>query len=138
MAESLIRVLCIDDDEDILVVAAMALEDVGGLSVLTSTEGADAVALAEEYNPDLILLDYMMPGLDGPSTMAAVRAVPALDKIPIAFMTARVRPEELKRYIEAGASGVVPKPFDPMTLADDIRLILEQAQESELNQTVAS
>lgn len=125
MSKTLQHILCIDDEADILEVAKMSLETVGEFTVTTLSSGAEAVAKAVGINPDFILVDMMMPGMDGRSTLAALRKLPELNRVPIAFMTARVQANEQKEYLELGAAGVVPKPFDPMTLADEVRAIWE-------------
>ena len=123
MTDSLTHVLCVDDDADILEVARISLELVGGLTVTSLSSGALCLAQAGDIRPDLILLDVMMPGLDGPATLAAMKTDPELRDIPIIFMTARVQPAEVEHYRALGAAGVVPKPFDPMTLADQLKAI---------------
>ena len=120
------HVLCVDDEADILEVAQLSLETVGGLTVTCLNSGQAAVAEAEQIKPDLILLDVMMPVMDGPATLKALRKNPALDHIPIVFMTARVQPAEIQEYMSMGAAGVTPKPFDPMTLAGHISEIWER------------
>ncbi len=120
---SLEHILCIDDEPDILEVAQMALEMVGGLRVSCLDRSSQAVARATELMPDLILIDVMMPEQDGPSTLAALKATPAVAHIPVVFMTARVQPDEIAGYLALGAAGVVPKPFDPMALPEQIRQI---------------
>ena len=119
----LTHVLCVDDDPDILEVAQISLELVGGLTVTGLGGGAQCLAEAETIRPDLILLDVMMPGMDGPATLKALKAVPALKAIPVIFMTARVQEVEVEQYLAMGAVAVIPKPFDPMTLADQIKAI---------------
>ena len=125
MVEALERVMCIDDDEDILIVASMALETIGGMRVKCCTSGAEALKVVKCFQPEFILLDYMMPGMDGPATLNALRRIPELDETPIAYMTDRVHPGIIDEYLKAGASNVVRKPFDPMTLADDVRVTWE-------------
>jgi two-component system, OmpR family, response regulator len=117
------RILFVEDDPDIRMVATMALEAVGGLSVLACDSGAQAVEKAPAFSPDLVLLDVMMPGLDGPATLAALRQLPDLGKTPVVFMTARVQAHEVASYREMGAADVIAKPFDPMTLSDSVRSI---------------
>ena len=121
------HILCIDDETDILEVAKMALEMVGGLRVSCLDQSREAVETAKALQPDLILIDVMMPQMDGPSTLAALQADPASRHIPVVFMTARVQPAEVDAYLALGAAGVVPKPFDPMTLSTQIGAIWEQA-----------
>ncbi|NLH81254.1 MAG: response regulator [Phyllobacteriaceae bacterium] len=123
MSDEAIRVLYADDEEDILDVATLALELVGGLTVTTCSDGFQAVAAARAAPPDLIMLDVMMPGMDGPTAMSQIRADPSLGSIPVILLTARVRGPEVREYMALGADGVISKPFDPMTLADEVRTI---------------
>ncbi len=123
MSDEPIRILYADDEEDILDVATLALEMVGGLSVTTCGDGFQAVAAARRTPPDLIMLDVMMPGMDGPTAMSQIRADPDLGAIPVILLTARVRGPEVREYLSLGADGVISKPFDPMTLADEVRAI---------------
>ncbi|ATH79571.1 MULTISPECIES: response regulator [unclassified Halomonas] len=122
------RVLYVEDDPDIQTVAQLALEVVGGLTVKVCSSGEQALAEAEAFAPDMILLDVMMPGMDGPSTLAALRQRPALANVPVAFMTAKVQPHEVEQLIALGAESVIAKPFDPMTLAPQVRSLWEQAR----------
>lgn len=124
---SLERILYVEDDPDIQTVAALALEVVGGFSVKVCSSGEQALEEAVPYAPDMILLDVMMPGMDGPSTLAALRKLPSLEKVPVAFMTAKVQPHEVDQLIALGAESVIAKPFDPMTLANKVRTLWEQA-----------
>ena len=117
------RILFVEDDPDIQVVAGMALESLGGFAVLSCGSGSEALSRASEFSPDLILLDVMMPGMDGPATLQALRRLPDTVRTPVVFMTARVQPQEIARYRELGAADVIAKPFDPMTLADTVRSI---------------
>ena len=126
MSNPLRHVLCIDDEEDILQVAKLSLEIVGGLQISTCRGSKDAVADAVRLRPDLILLDVMMPERDGPATLEALRAEPASADIPVVFMTAKVQPAEVAHYLSLGAIGVVSKPFDPMALADQIKSLWSQ------------
>lgn len=96
------RVLYVEDDPDIQTVAQLALEVVGGLTVKVCSSGEQALAEAEAFAPDMILLDVMMPGMDGPSTLAALRQRPALANVPVAFMTAKVQPHEVEQLIALG------------------------------------
>ncbi|MCH8497855.1 MAG: response regulator [Marinobacter sp.] len=117
----LTRVLYVEDEPDIREVAKLALEAVGGLTVHVCEGGQQALEQAEAFAPEMILLDVMMPGMDGPSTLKALRELPALAGVPVAFMTAKVQPHEIEHFKSLGAVGVIPKPFDPMTLADTVR-----------------
>jgi len=124
---SLERILYVEDDPDIQTVAALALEVVGGFNVKVCSSGEQALEEAVAYAPDMILLDVMMPSMDGPSTLAALRKLPSLEKVPVAFMTAKVQPHEVDQLIALGAESVIAKPFDPMTLANQVRTLWEQA-----------
>lgn len=117
------RILYVEDDEDIRAVAELALETVGGFSLKSCRSGREAIREGPEFAPDLILLDVMMPGMDGPSTFNAMQENAALRGKPVVFMTAKVQTEEVESYRELGVIEVIPKPFDPMTLADQIREI---------------
>lgn len=123
------RVLYVEDEPDIQMVAKMALELVGGFTVKVCSCGEDALREAPAFVPDVILLDVMMPGLDGPSTLLAMKKDEALRNVPVIFMTAKVQPAEVAQYIALGAIGVIAKPFDPMTLADNVRSIWERRNE---------
>ena len=117
------RILYVEDEPDIQAVAKMALEMVGGFTVRICSSGEEALGVAADFAPDLILLDVMMPGMDGPSTLKALRNLPSLAKIPVAFMTAKVQPQEVEQYRSLGARDVIAKPFDPMTLSEQVRAI---------------
>lgn len=120
------KILYVEDDPDIQIVGVMALEQVGGFSVTLASSGTEALALASEFEPDLILLDVMMPGMDGLATLDRLRAERVTDTMPVIFMTAKVQSREVDHYLESGAVAVVPKPFDPMTLADQVREIWQK------------
>lgn len=120
---ALTRVLYVEDEPDIQAVARIALQSVGGLTVKICASGEEALREVKAFAPDLILLDVMMPGMDGPSTLAALRKLPEIQHVPVAFMTAKVQPNEVAHYKSLGALDVVPKPFNPMTLADQLRAI---------------
>ncbi|MCU0925575.1 MAG: response regulator [Hydrogenophaga sp.] len=126
---SLQRILCVEDEPDIQAIARMALELVGGFQVQVCSSGEQAVREARAFAPDMILLDVMMPGMDGPGTLAALRSLPGLDTVPVAFMTAKVQPQEVAHYKSLGALDVIAKPFDPMTLASLVRQIWSRRHE---------
>lgn len=118
------RVLLVEDEEDIREVARMTLEAVGGFTVETAESGAEALEKAPGFSPHLVLMDCMMPVMDGPSALRAMR-----DRrvdIPVIFMTARVQDDEKTEYKAMGAIGVIAKPFDPLTLCDHITRIWEE------------
>ena len=120
-------VLYVEDDPDIQMVAQMALEVVGGLSLRACSSGREAIEAATACQPDLILLDVMMPDMDGPTTLAALRQLPAMAATPVIFMTAKVQAAEVAHYKTLGAIGVIAKPFDPMQLAQQVRQLWQQA-----------
>jgi two-component system, OmpR family, response regulator len=122
------RILYVEDEPDIQEIARLALETVGGLEVRICGSGQEALEVAEEYDPDLILLDVMMPGMDGPTTLAALREIPSLANKPMVFMTAKVQPHEVRHYHEIGAMEVIAKPFNPMTLAAQVRAVWDSTQ----------
>ncbi|MDX9860042.1 MAG: response regulator [Rhodospirillales bacterium] len=122
-ASPLKKILVVEDDPDIQLVARIALETVGGLTVETCGSGQEAIQVAPRFGPDLILLDVMMPEMDGPTTLQHLRADPALAATPVVFCTAKAMPTELEHYRNLGSAGVIAKPFDPMALADQIREI---------------
>jgi diguanylate cyclase (GGDEF)-like protein len=130
------RILIVEDEPDIQTIAQIALEAVGGFTVSICSSGSEALASAPTFKPDLILLDVMMPGMDGPTTLKALRAIPALVATPVMFMTAKVQTQEIARYKHLGALDVIPKPFDPMTLSATIKAIwnLYQAPAAETAQ----
>ena len=119
-------VLC-DDDPDTRAIGEMSLRDVGGWDVFCVSDGFAALDAARSEDPDLILLDIMMPKLDWPGTFAKLRDDPQCARIPVVFMTAKAQSHELRGYTELGAAGVIAKPFDPLTLPDEIRALVGDA-----------
>ncbi|OOE97369.1 response regulator [Salinivibrio sp. IB643] len=121
------KVLYVEDDPDILEIATLALEGVGGLTLKTCESGERALQEVDGFKPQLILLDVMMPNMDGPETLTAMRERGLVDdSVLILFMTAKVHPEEVARYKALGVSHIISKPFDPMTLADDVRAFWDE------------
>lgn len=120
---TLTRILMVEDEADIQAIAQLALEALGGFKVCMCSSGRAALQAASTFHPDLILLDVMMPEMDGPSTLAALRALPCTAATPVIFMTAKVQPKELTEYKALGVPDVIAKPFDPMTLAATITAI---------------
>lgn len=117
------RLLYVDDDADIRMIVEFALEDEPDLEVKICASGAEALAMVEAYQPHIVLLDVMMPNMDGPTTLKQMQIMPALANTTFAFMTAKVQPQEVAQLTKLGAKMVIAKPFDPMTLADTIRSI---------------
>ena len=125
MNSQLEKILLVEDEPDIREVAALALEEVGGLGLETCSSGQEAMEIVSTYNPDLLLIDVMMPGMDGPTVFQQIKKIPGMESIPAIFMTAKVQPQEIAHYKDMGALDVIAKPFDPMLLADTIRKIWE-------------
>lgn len=125
--KSLSNILYVEDDLDIQAVAQIALEVVGGFTLKTCSSGAEAIAAIEQgFIPDLLLLDVMMPNMDGPTTLTELRKLPATANTPVIFMTAKVQSSEQDYYFTLGAIGVIAKPFDPMALAGQARALWEK------------
>ena len=126
MVPSLTRILLVEDDIDIQTVASLGLKMVGGFTVQICSSGNEAVQAALSFNPDLILLDVMMPGMDGITTLKALREVAQTAETPVIFLTAKVQTHEVAYYKQLGVLDVIAKPFDPMTLSRTIALIWSQ------------
>ncbi len=117
------RILYAEDEPLIQAVAKLALEKVGGFSVLICSSGQEALDQVTGFAPDLILLDVIMPGIDGPETFRRLQTNPASASIPVVFLTANAQPAEVAQYKALGALDVIAKPFNPMTLAAQITQI---------------
>jgi len=127
MAEgTLSRILYVEDEPDIREVARFALEYSGEYEVRICESGAEALEVVDDFQPDIVLLDVMMPGMDGLATMEELRKRPGTASVPIVFMTAKVQSAEVSRYLALGAASVIPKPFDPRTLGTTVREIWEK------------
>jgi CheY-like chemotaxis protein len=121
-AEQLTRILYVEDDESIQLIAQLALQDVGGFEVQICSSGQDALHAVEAFTPDLLLLDVMMPGMDGPTTLQHLREITTTRDTPAIFMTAKAQAHEISELQQhQNTIGVITKPFDPMTLATQIR-----------------
>ncbi len=118
------RILIIDDEDDIREIAAMSLETVAGWEVVVANSGAQGLMRAASYKPDAILLDVMMPGMDGPTTFRELRKNPVTAHIPVLFLTAKVQAADRQRFADLGIEAVLVKPFDPMTLSTQIAAAL--------------
>jgi len=125
MTHELKKILYVEDEADIQAVATIALETVGGYQLKICSSGDEAISTAAAFAPDLFLLDVMMPGMDGPTTLGKLREIPSLKDVPAIFMTAKVQSNEVEQFKQIGALDVIPKPFDPMTLAERIKAIWE-------------
>ena len=118
------RVLIVDDEDDIRAVVQLSLEMVAGWDVLTASSGCEALECAAAERPDAILLDVMMPDMDGPTTFLKLSQTPATRGIPVVLLTAKVQAADQRRLSELGVAGVLAKPFDPMLLAGKIAGVL--------------
>jgi len=118
------RILIIDDEDDIREVAALTLEATAGWEILTASCGADGIRAAAESLPDAILMDVMMPGMDGPTTFRQMQLDPAIAGIPVLLLTAKVQGVDQRRFAGLGVAAVLFKPFDPLTLASQVSEVL--------------
>ena len=123
------RILLVDDEAEIRTIARIALERVGHFEVRDFGSAEEALSAAARIRPDLVLLDVMMPGIDGLQALARLRRIPVTAGTPVIFMTARLQPAEEASYEALGAIGVISKPFAPMTLADEVRRLWKRAAE---------
>jgi len=114
------RILIIDDEDDIREVAALSLESVAGWQVSTASSGAEGMRLAAAELPDAILMDVMMPAMDGPTTFREMQKLPELASIPVILLTAKVQGVDQRRFAGLGVTAVLFKPFDPLTLAEQM------------------
>ncbi|MDD4963806.1 MAG: response regulator [Gallionella sp.] len=120
MTEPLTRILYVEDEPDIQMIARLALETLGGFTLEVCSSGKEALEKITTFQPQLILLDVMMPGMDGSTTLRELRKLPMFADTPTIFMTAKVQPGEVTGYKQIGAVDVIPKPFDPMTLSTQV------------------
>ncbi|MEP7363095.1 MAG: response regulator [Acidobacteriota bacterium] len=132
MRSQLRRILCIDDNADILEIVKLALEVVGGYSLAVCGSGESGLRKAATWSPDLILLDVMMPGMDGLATLRELQESIDLQDIPVLFMTASVTVDEQEEYWRLGVAGVIGKPFNPLNLAEQVETMWRLALEREL------
>ncbi len=128
MTRDLQRVTYVDDDPDVRAITTIALETIGGLVVDAYSSGPEALDKIGHFLPDLILLDVMMPGMTGPETFDRLKRLPDLTGVPVLFMTAKAQAHEIAGYRAQGAADVIVKPFDPMTLAEEIRGVWDRMQ----------
>ena len=118
------KILIIDDEDDIREVAALSLESIAGWEVIVASSGAQGLIRAAESKPDAILLDVMMPGMDGPTTFRELRKNPVTSAIPVLLLTAKVQATDQRRFADLGVNAVLFKPFDPLTLSTQIAEVL--------------
>jgi len=123
------RVLLVDDEPDIQAIAKLSLEKVGGFQSLICSSGQEAIDCIAEFKPDIVLLDVMMPELDGPHTLKKLQEQGLVNRIPVVFFTAKVLSSEVNELKELGAEEVISKPFDPMTLPSQLEAIWSRINE---------
>lgn len=128
MRNGLERIAYVEDDADIRELTDMALSDIGGFEVALYASGAEALSKIPTFRPSLILLDVMMPKMDGPEVFARLGQIEVTNSVPKVFMTAKAQPNEVEYLISMGAAGVIAKPFDPMTLADQVYALWTASQ----------
>lgn len=123
MSGELERVLYLEDDPSIAEVASIAMEDYANFDIRHCVSGAQAIEIAPDFAPQLLLFDVMLPEMDGVETLERVRQIAGLEDVPVIFMTAKAQTHEQARYMELGALGVIVKPFDAFTLGDQVESI---------------
>lgn len=122
------RITYVEDEPDIRAIAELALKDISGYEVDLCRSGPEALERVEGFRPDLVILDVMMPGMDGIETFNRLRAMPQFSATPVIFMTAKAMQHEVERYLAMGAADVIPKPFDPLNLSSQIEGIWRRSQ----------
>ena len=130
MNAELTKILIVEDDPDILEIIRMALEIIGGMQVNTCLDPMQVMSVLEKDLPQLILLDVMMPGKDGPAVLKEIRENPATRDIPVVFLTAKVMDHEISQLLSTGAVDIIRKPFEPMLLAENVRRIYHKARKN--------
>ena len=126
MERSLKKIMLVEDEPDIQLITRLSLEIGGGYDVRVCSNGEQAVQSAPAYAPDLILLDFMMPGMDGIATMAALRQLPEMAATPIIFFTAHAQRQAQQDLLLRGALGVIVKPIEPDALVEQIRMLWQR------------
>lgn len=125
MINPLVKILCADDEPDMRMLIGLSLENVGGFTVFVCASGPELLEKIPEFEPDLILLDAVMPGMDGLQTLKEIRKQDQYAKIPVVFMTGKTDAEGIEELRAGGAADVIKKPFDPMHLPEDIKKLWE-------------
>ena len=124
------KILYIEDDVDIQKIVMMSLEDIGGYELKICSSGREALEVMEEFNPDLFLLDVMLPGMSGPSLLKEIRTNPKFDSVPAIFISAVAQGPELIKYSELGVLGIIRKPFDPIAISKTIYVLYQSSQKN--------
>ncbi len=127
MGKELKKILFVDDDSDIHMIVKLCLEDIPNLEMRSAYSGEEGIKIAMEFHPDLILLDVMMPKMDGIATLEAMKLIPTLSKIPVVFLTAKAQKSEVQDYFRYGIADVIIKPFDPNNLSKMVIQIWEKS-----------
>jgi len=122
------RVMCVEDDRDIRMILELSLKRLGGYEVCMCRGGIEALDKAAAFKPQLVLLDVMMPELSGPQTLERLRTLDVMQGVPVVFLTAKAMFDEVEALLEHGATGIIVKPFDPVTLPHDIRIYWEHGR----------
>ncbi|GAA1914036.1 response regulator [Nocardioides marmoribigeumensis] len=117
-------VLVVDDDDSVREITQLSLEAVAGWQVRAAGSGSRALEMLRERRPEVVLLDVMMPGMDGPTTFRAMQADPELRDVPVVLLTAKVRMGSVQPWDDLGVAGVIAKPFDPMSLAHEVSALV--------------
>lgn len=120
------RIICADDEADMRMLIKMSLENVGGYEVMVCSSGQELLDKITHWNPELVILDAVMPGMDGLETLKQLRIQDKYAETPVIFMTGKARERE-HEFKDAGALGVVTKPFDPIYLAQDVQKLWESS-----------
>jgi CheY-like chemotaxis protein len=128
MTDPLQRILYLEDDPLIAELALMALQDLGGLTVRHCASGPEAIRAVEGFRPQLLLFDVMLPDMDGPQTFGHINGLPACADVPVIYMTAKAQKHQEQAYLDLGACGVIPKPFDPLSLPEQVRALWSTAR----------
>ena len=123
---SLKKILHVEDEDDIRQITKLVLESIGGFEVESCSSGPAALEKVRDFMPDLMILDVMMPEMDGPMTLEALRKLPDFAAIPVIFMTAKAQPQELEQLIDLGAIDIIAKPYDPQTLSEQLHTVWAQ------------
>jgi CheY-like chemotaxis protein len=124
------HILLVDDEQDIREVAALSLQAIGGWRVSSAADGSSAILMARAEQPDAILLDVMMPGIDGAATVERLQQDARTRDIPVILLTAKAQGADRRRYAQLGVAGTLTKPFDPLTLTEQIATILGRVEET--------
>lgn len=126
--QALKRIMCVEDDGDIRTILNFSLGRVGGYEVQLCSGGQEALDQVETFQPQLVLLDVMMPVLDGPQTLLRLREMACMKGVPVVFLTAKAMQGEIEELLQHGATGIIVKPFDPMQLPKDLVMYWEHGR----------